>query len=68
VQRLLAVHTFHDLQILRDKFFNSKDKFINQAGLTIGVFASQINKLVSTKVRASPRELPKTYHEGEVKL
>ena len=54
----------HDLSLLKDlalRFFNSKERWITEiGGYTIGVFVSQLNKLVSTgRNHSSPQqELP----------
>src|SRR3990167_6753644 len=42
---LLAGVPLEELRTLIDRFFVSEDKFIKEAGYTIGVFKSQINKL-----------------------
>ena len=42
---LLAGVPADELKSLIDRFFASEDKFIKEAGYTIGVFKSQINKL-----------------------
>ena len=44
-KRLLAVITLEELKGLVNKFFASQDKFVQEAGFTVGVFESQINKL-----------------------
>ncbi len=52
------------VEMLIDAFFQSRDKFILEAGFTVGVFISQIGKLV-TRV---PRETAPTEHwEDECK-
>jgi len=45
LRRLLKLHPLGRLQELAEKFFSSKDPFIQNSGFTIGVFSSQINKL-----------------------
>lgn len=47
VKRLLQTYKLDELNILRDKFFNSTDEFVLKAGFSIGVFSSVINKLLS---------------------
>lgn len=47
VKRLLQTYTLSQLQTLWDVFIESPDPFINKSGFTIGVFASQINKLLT---------------------
>jgi uncharacterized protein YdaU (DUF1376 family) len=42
---LALTHKADEIKALIDKFFASKDKFILEAGRTVGVFNSQINKL-----------------------
>jgi hypothetical protein len=45
VKRLLSTDTYEDLVGLAERFFESENQFIKEAGYTIGVFHSQINKL-----------------------
>jgi hypothetical protein len=45
VKRLLSTDPYEDLVKLAERFFDSEDSFIKDAGYTIGVFSSQINKL-----------------------
>ena len=48
VKGALQVHDLPRLKDLATRFLNSKDKWITEkGGYTIGVFVSQINKLVS---------------------
>ncbi len=47
IKRLLGTYSLEELQKLKDLFFNSTDEFIGKAGFTIGIFSSQINKLIS---------------------
>lgn len=49
IKVLLKNHTEEELQELLKRFFASKDKFILDSGYTIGVFKSQINKLLIEK-------------------
>lgn len=49
IKRLLATHDFETLKKLWDKMLASEDEFILKAGISIGVFKSQINKLISQK-------------------
>ncbi len=65
VKTLLGSHELSALESLAIRFLDSTDVWIREkGGYTIGVFASQINKLVSTSIRKSPfsgdltRELP----------
>lgn len=61
VKRVLRTHDLPRLKDLASLFFNSKEKWITETGgYTIGVFASQINELVSTsRAPSSPQqELP----------
>jgi phage replication O-like protein O len=46
VKRVLKIHPIDRLKELTEKFFSSKDEFIQKSGFTIGVFHSQINKLI----------------------
>lgn len=55
VKRLVAAYGVDKLRVLLEAFFESKDPFIKQSGYTLGVFSSQINKLLlATRNRASP--------------
>ena len=47
IKSLLGTYEIDLLKELLDKFFNSPDEFILQSGYTIGVFKSQINKLIA---------------------
>ncbi len=47
IKSLLGTYEIDLLKELLDKFFNSADPFILQSGYTIGVFKSQINKLIA---------------------
>jgi hypothetical protein len=50
VKRLLGTYGLDRLKGLWDTFLASTDPFIEQAGRSIGVFKSQINKLLSSKL------------------
>lgn len=61
VKRLLRNYNLSRLQDLARRFLDSKDPWVQQkGGFTIGVFASQINKIISTTA-ASRRSEPKEY-------
>ena len=47
IKSLLGTYEFDILKDLLGRFFNSTDPFILQSGYTIGVFKSQINKLIA---------------------
>lgn len=47
VKKLLGTHSLEDLKDLGETFFKSADPFIQKSDYTIGVFYSQINKLVA---------------------
>lgn len=47
VKRLLSTHDIETLKKLWDKMLLSEEEFIRKAGISIGVFKSQINKLIS---------------------
>jgi len=49
VQRLFGTFNLDELKDLYVKFMNSEDSFIQEAGYSIGVFASVINKLNTAK-------------------
>lgn len=59
IKDLLAVHDISHLKTLALKFLQSDDPWLAQhGGYTIGVFASQINKLNSTnRAREAPKEM-----------
>lgn len=72
LKELLKVKNFDRIKQLMDLFFLSEDKFIRDAGYTIGVFKSQINKLsqpsIKKRTRKEMRE-PSTYFQrGEREL
>jgi phage replication O-like protein O len=46
IKTLLETYGLDRLRGLAEIFFNSKDPFMQKAGFTIGVFKSQINKLI----------------------
>lgn len=46
VKRLLGTYPLEKLKELSEQFFESDDPFIVRAGRTIGVFSSQVNKLI----------------------
>jgi len=50
---LLVTLTPDEIQSLMTKFFSSADPFIKQAGFTIGVFKSMVNRLRSDKPKKS---------------
>lgn len=55
VKRLVAAYGVDKLKTLLDAFFESRDPFVVQSGYTLGVFSSQVNKLLlATRSRASP--------------
>lgn len=59
IKRLLTVYEADYLLTLLDAFFASKDPFIRRAGHSIGVFASQINKLIAvTESQETPQYVP----------
>ena len=47
IKKMLAVDTFPRLEELIEDFWDLDDSFVDQAGRTIGVFYSQLNKLKS---------------------
>ena len=46
IKNLLATYPAEKIIALLDKFFNSNDSFIRNSGYALGVFQSQINKLL----------------------
>lgn len=55
VKALLGTYPLERLQALWRQFLDSHDPWIEQAGRSIGVFASQINKLISSSNGHHPR-------------
>ena len=49
VEKILLTHPYDKLIIIAEQFFNSNDQFIIKAGYNIGVFYTQVNKLVNNK-------------------
>jgi len=49
IKRLLGTYDLEKLKKLWDKFIESEDEFIKKTGVSIGVFSSQINKLISSR-------------------
>jgi len=62
VKRLLKKYDLLKLQDIASRFFASNDPWVqNNGGFTIGVFASQINKIISTTKASQarqPKEMP----------
>lgn len=58
VKRLLRDRDLEELKKLGEKFFASNDDFILQSGYTLGVFATQINKLLVGEDWRKKREQP----------
>jgi hypothetical protein len=48
IKTLLNSRTQEEIKTLIDKFFASEDKFIKESGYSIGVFYSQINKMLTS--------------------
>lgn len=49
VKRMLGTYSLQELLEFKSRFFKSDDDFIEKAGYTIGVFSSQISKLIGNK-------------------
>ena len=60
VQHLLGTLELDDLKARAERFFETDDQWIKNSSYSIGVFQSQINKLVP-KVEPPRREMPKLY-------
>jgi hypothetical protein len=58
IKRLLSTYGEDKLKGLIDAFFESTDPFIRQSGYTIGVFKTQVNKLITS---GTGRPLPKAF-------
>lgn len=55
IKRLLATDSYQGLIKLAEAFFDSQDSFIKDAGYTISIFSSQINKLKSQGIQRHER-------------
>lgn len=66
VKHLLKAHAVDRLVALLGVFFASEDPFIERSGYTLGVFASQIDKLVvdERRVAGSDRRRPSRFAGG----
>ena len=49
VKQLLKVMPFEELCLLAEKFFKEDDDFIRRTGYTIGIFKSQLPKLIADR-------------------
>ena len=49
VKEMLKVHSLQELRQLRKEFFDSQDPFIQGADYSIGLFKTQLNKLIATR-------------------
>jgi len=56
-KKLLSFKTEDELRKLLDAFFESTDPFITNSSYTVGVFKSQINKLVTSQGRKQVMKL-----------
>jgi len=69
VKKLLGIHSLQELRELRKEFFRSDDPFIQSTDYSIGVFYSQINKLVKARqcdpIEEAKREMAKLKEEDE---
>ncbi len=65
IKRLLQTYSIEELKELCDRYFISKDSFVLQAGFSIGIFSSVINKLISGgKDNILGDKASKTYQAG----
>jgi hypothetical protein len=58
IKGLLKVYSIEALRELRDRFFESRDPFIQKSGYTVGVFKSQVNKLITAEKTKGKERLP----------
>jgi hypothetical protein len=49
VKEMLKIHSLQKLRELRKEFFQSQDSFIQNSDYSIGVFKTQLNKLIANK-------------------
>ncbi len=63
IKDLLGTYNFDELKELLNRFFKSTDPFILQSGYTIGVFTTQINKLIITKKGGRKDEIDYSKYE-----
>lgn len=66
IKALLRTYELEELKELWDAFIATTDEFIKKAGFSIGVFKSQINKLVT--VRSLPRSKLSAKGQANVEL
>jgi hypothetical protein len=55
VQGMLKIHSLQELRELREEFFRSEDPFVKGSDYSIGIFKTQINKLIAAR-RLDPIE------------
>lgn len=63
LKKLHETYGFEKVKQLIDLFFDSKDRFIVDSGYTIGVFFSQINKLLIELSKNDVEKIPETTDE-----
>lgn len=54
LQRLLENHTDKELMEMIDRFFRDENDFVRSAGYTVGVFSSQVPKMLVIKAKPPP--------------
>ena len=55
VKGMLRIHSLQELRELRQEFFRSDDSFVQSSDYSIGVFKTQLNKLITSR-RLDPVE------------
>ena len=65
VKEMLKIHSLPKLRELMKDFFSSPDPFIKNAGYTIGVFKTQLNKLIVER-ETDPFEQAKKEQWGDI--
>jgi hypothetical protein len=63
LKRLLKSTSFEDLVGFLPGYFASKDPFVVNNGFTIGIFASQVPRLVSSRTRTSSKDAERWWEE-----
>lgn len=49
VKEMLKIHSLQELRELRQEFFRSDDSFVKNSDYSIGIFKTQLNKLIAAK-------------------
>ena len=49
IKEMLKIHSIQELRELRQEFFRSDDTFVKASDYSIGIFKTQINKLIAAR-------------------